>query len=1632
MGTKAKFKKEPFPAKYGGRKKRGPLLPAAALIVFSLFLTSPSAGAAIRTPADLSAALTGAKAGDTLTLDGDAASGIISFPAASNALIVNQEDLTLLGAGSAARVTSGIGGTVQALLSNGLSPESLDSLVSQAQSLSSSLLNDADGSLTGMTSISGNDAQRERKGDGFFNDNKWLKINVQGTRSLGNGLSLENLRFRNVKALYDLRDSALNTGIVNGLIGNVNVAGRPTYLGNITGSAFTDLDVTLYGGSDTHYLAGGGIVGVRSTGDDAGISKVSGNLFKDVSITTTEKTLVDWSGNPSSTNSAYIEGGGLVGVDGASSPGNTTGVAKIDELSDNLFTGARIRTDDVLIGGGLVGVNNNSKHPVLPVTDPGYENDVAGTYAALEKATGNVFSDVKVDVGYSIRGGGVIGVNALSTAGARLTDLSGNIFSGVDVTTKLSYIKGGGIVGIQANYTDDADPGKFNDPFDSVLAGRPVLLNSAVGNFFLDSNVSAKTYLYGGGIVGVSASESLASLAELDGNLFRNLTVKTEGKNDNDKIIANRDDYGLKGGGIVGVATKQAALLGNVTNNYFDNINVDITEKLAGGGVVGIQSDFNGELAFGSDIVDNSFTNIRVGARAIEGGGVVGAHGKSKQDSYVGFGGSPDPDEKGYTHGLSGSRLNNITVEAKEYISGGGVFGVYSNAGDAIMYDVNNNVTDRITVTAGKYIEGGGLIGIRANSRGHLENLENNYFYGSNVTAGTYIDGGGIVGLTSGHPDWKVSDPSLTLGITNIEDNLFDGNVITANNGIIAGGLIYSYGTDLSPQTQNSMTIKNSYFTDNTFTSRITDASIYKGEISPKVYGTVTIDTGHANTLGDPFTLTLDARPEPGDDNERVISFVNNKIIEGDSERTNSLYFGTVDGMKTGEDGTITVVHDEADADARLVVKTEKGGSVFLSDPIVVNQDNGRTFEMIVAGPEAGKEAGDFSWGGENVFTVDQDSSNNRINLERESYTQLLRGMTLDAPGHSFSLEQGAQLTVRGSNEMTLRDANLNGSVLFDLSGTTLNDASTALLKVHDTEVDIEGSTVYLSPLDQDYQLNEGDRFYLMATDKPGDIKGKQTNDFASSAYARKGYIEGYNFKVDTVVPQSVHNGILDGKALGESDETESNQYLVARLPFSKNAVDVPLHIEVGYEVDVPEVVYVEHKVGEPLYIQVRSEVGEPLHVEIRSETGEPEHVEIRTEVSVPLVFRLPEVDVPVYVLEYNETGDPPYVVVKTGVDEPEFVIVPPDPPEESPKPDYTPGKTDDPAPPRTDDDPVPPQDPVAYETTAITNGRLAGLAFAGARGTWLADHSYESANLILSKDLRDDDWHRISAPFAGIDGAWLRAENDRSHIKIDSMNVIAGYAVKTRHEGDDGKSDSSTLFGAFLDFGHGNYTTYDDFDIPTIPDIHGDGTLRAYGVGLMARREWADGFRLEGSLRAGKLKNKFSAYDYLNANRVPMSYETDTPYYGAHLGIGKTFGLSDPGNEVDLRLRYYWDRQGGETVTLPGGETVEFQDDDSRRLRFGARFTHEDAKLRRWYVGAAAEREFAGSAHARSRSFSLPKYGLLDLRSESLDGTTGIVELGVDIRPYENRDFSIATGIQGYFGKYQGISGGLRLEWEF
>ena len=319
----------------------------------------------------------------------------------------------------------------------------------------------------------------------------------------------------------------------------------------------------------------------------------------------------------------------------------------------------------------------------------------------------------------------------------------------------------------------------------------------------------------------------------------------------------------------------------------------------------------------------------------------------------------------------------------------------------------------------------------------------------------------------------------------------------------------------------------------------------------------------------------------------------------------------------------------------------------------------------------------------------------------------------------------------------------------------------------------------------------------------------------------------------------------------------------------------------------------------------------------------------------------------------------------------------------------------------------------VAPEARVLLEGRTASLVFLGQRAGWLADHSYQSADMAFAGHDNGRSW----APFAGADIAWVRIDTGGgSRLNIDAgTTVLAGAATR------DKTAERAVLLGVFIEGGYADYRTRDHF--PDQGTIKGSGTLKSLGGGFMGRVEWENGFRLEGSLRAGKQESKFHSRDYRDVDGVQARYDFHSPYLGAHVGLAHTWKI-DERNLFDLLGRYFWVRQQGGHTVLSTGERVKFEDDESRRLRIGGRFTHVRDERASWYGGVAIEHEFDGRARgsAHGHVFDSPK----------LTGTSGIFDVGVIFRPAQDKPYSIETGLQAYVGKIRGISGGVRIGREF
>ncbi|MDR1083581.1 MAG: autotransporter outer membrane beta-barrel domain-containing protein [Deltaproteobacteria bacterium] len=1570
------------------------------MMVMALALGAGEAGAADRpfsgSPADLQTLIynNAVVAGDQIIFG---ASVNLNYPDTVNALRISKANLTLTGA-STISFDSNVANLVIELLPIGTANQTgpLADLVAATKPKVDAI----SGSFPTTNTITGTSRTNPDSNTATLELKKIIEISVDGLgTSLGSGLSLTNLSFKNSATTYTYTPPGAG-GVVNSFIGSNFNTSRAVSLRNITGNSFDTISVTLHGASDQNYLAGGGILGLRSTANSASIDLISGNLFRNLTVKT------DASGT---SGSAYLEGGGIIGIDAVSSPATPAGYAFLHALNSNLFTKININSGDIILGGGLLGVNNNSRNTANP--------DM--TYSKIDLVSDNIFgsgesNDISVSAGFSLRGGGIVGVNGLSNAAVELTSLYQNTFGGINVDVK-SYLRGGGIVGLQNNDNDLDKP--VHDNFTVESGSLSVDLEYAVENLFYNLNISVgdqansslqRGELSGGGVIGLSSGPNSAFLNLFVNNIFKgiNVTSKT-----NSGII--------KGGGIIGVNSQWWSTMTGGTGNYFDDIVIKGEGGLSGGGVIGLHAeDVTGQaaqLALGSVLTANTFHTITTDITGdIRGGGIIGA-------STDGGTNSPNQSRTGFTSidsNIFGAASKNISISASN-ISGGGLIGAYSTSGDAYFTSINNNAIENgkvnvaargnilgggiigtvtgvpstgvssvqylmntdiseQTVTVGGhltgggiigsasignsgdaniayaysdifinnlvnvtgYIEGGGILGVRSAHVASIGSIELSWFSGNIINTGQFIDGGGIIGVTG---PVNTSNPNVRYGITEIKDTYFGENEITASNGQIAGGLIYSYGLN-SP-----LTISGSVFENNTFTAQ-------------KVYGTITIDTGMppANTQNTVNSVVL--RADAGD----VAYFKNNKITEGNAPaRYNSFYFGRVPIM-TETGGTITYADDFARSDAELIIDAK--GSIELFDPIEVNQNNqsngqNRAFAMSVYGP------GNFFWGGQNTFntgTITGTNIPNIINFYSGSNTTLLEGMGLVAPDHLLHLSASASIVFAGDHDLTLKGGTLYGTMQFDLAKTKVNDPNTAVVRIKGSTdtISVQGAVVKLGNVPTiTGQLKNGDMFYLITTEADGQLTG---NTYTRAFTGRQGFFGTYDFIID------------------KQGQRGENQDLVARL--AQNVTPTP---------DPP--------------------TPQPTPQEPDPPTPPPPPILPDT----PDLPQPPDKPVP--------TPDTPASPPAPPGPVPEIPVTPPDP---TPAPiDPAPQPTPGPGPPNPDVGPDPGGDPYIPRPTddakIVLEGRSASLAYIAGIGNWLADHSYKSADMALKEGNplthhapsggdQDHGWD----PFAGVD-AGVFWTNKGSKNKFKTFTFIAGLARQAYNP--DWKS--SFLLAAFVDGGFADYDVSARYGTTLNPHISGDGSMRYIGGGLMARQRWDNGFRLEASARMGKIRNKFTSYDYLSTTFDPLHYELETPYYALHVGLGHEWLINDK-STIDLLVRYFWTKQDGETYRFVTGEQVTFDDSTSHRLRVGSRYTRLKSERFSWYVGAHYEQEFDGKTEGSilGQPIEVP----------SLKGGTGIGEIGIIYRSNEDSHFNIETGIQGHVGVRRGISGGVRLGWEF
>ncbi|MBP5199922.1 MAG: autotransporter outer membrane beta-barrel domain-containing protein [Schwartzia sp.] len=260
-------------------------------------------------------------------------------------------------------------------------------------------------------------------------------------------------------------------------------------------------------------------------------------------------------------------------------------------------------------------------------------------------------------------------------------------------------------------------------------------------------------------------------------------------------------------------------------------------------------------------------------------------------------------------------------------------------------------------------------------------------------------------------------------------------------------------------------------------------------------------------------------------------------------------------------------------------------------------------------------------------------------------------------------------------------------------------------------------------------------------------------------------------------------------------------------------------------------------------------------------------------------------------------------------------------------------------------------------------------------------------------------------ASFAQMGGGSMRQETG-SHVDTHTWNAILALGHQNK------KERGTFEYGAFFEYGTGNYSTFNG-------DERGDGNMHYTGGGLLAKYTTKNSVYVEGSLRAGSVHD--DARNVLRDFRgMPYSYETNAPYMGFHLGVGKEIAVAG-GNTVDVYGKYFYNRRN--SVSFDAGGHYDLDAVTSQVIRVGARY---NIKRDKWnfYAGAAYEHEFDGKAGGTADGVAI--------RGADTSGGSVRGEIGATMTPGENSPWSLDLNVSGFAGKKQGFTGGVSVAFMF
>ena len=269
---------------------------------------------------------------------------------------------------------------------------------------------------------------------------------------------------------------------------------------------------------------------------------------------------------------------------------------------------------------------------------------------------------------------------------------------------------------------------------------------------------------------------------------------------------------------------------------------------------------------------------------------------------------------------------------------------------------------------------------------------------------------------------------------------------------------------------------------------------------------------------------------------------------------------------------------------------------------------------------------------------------------------------------------------------------------------------------------------------------------------------------------------------------------------------------------------------------------------------------------------------------------------------------------------------------------------------------------------------------------------------------------------FASAGGGSLKTKaGDGSYIEMKSSAFDVGFA-RTLENGGAGK----LVFAPIIDYAHGNYDSY------LADGTHGTGSTKYIAGGGVFRNMWDNGFYVEGSYRIGKVRNDFSSNDMDKTFGQRVSYDTKATAMAGHLKLGKNLRLNK-NNLLDVYATYYHAHQGGMNADLnPYGDKYRISSANSGRFRIGYRMTTRTSKISRIYTGLAYQYEHASGITANYLAKNLSTASAGD------SGSSGMLELGWQIKPLKNNPWTVDINATGWVGHQRGVTATAKIQKSF